>query len=377
MMTIPPLADPAPAAAPPPAPRARRATGQIMILYALMLPVLLGFVALGIDAAHLFAERRDFQGAGDLPTAGTAIAAARTNATANGFTHGAAATTVAVVTPYNGDNQRIEVTITRSTPTFFARLIGVPTVQIKARAVARSVVGTAYSIFAIRHACPSTETIDWSGSDVTVPGRVHSNSSFKMGGSNNRSTLASTYGCSRDISGSTNTFSGANPTSSSTQPQPITFTTADFPCTYTVPSGDIVSYNAVWQDAGKTRLRPGVYCYNGSLKLSDSNVIGNVTFVATGSSGMVELPGSNYTLTPFTKNVLAYAEGTSSPTLKLNGSGGSWTGYLYAANGQAEVSGSGNFSLAGSIVARTVKLNGSSWSITNMALANQRRRLVE
>ena len=41
---------------------ARREHGQVMVMFALMLPVLVGMMGLGIDAAKIFQARRDLQG---------------------------------------------------------------------------------------------------------------------------------------------------------------------------------------------------------------------------------------------------------------------------------------------------------------------------
>ena len=119
---------------------------------------------------------------------------------------------------------------------------------------------------------------------------------------------------------------------------------------------------------GSKRLNPGVYCATGSngiLKLSDSDIRGTVTFVAT---SQVEISGSNFTLTAYLNNVLTFSQGTSDVALKLSGSGGTWSGIHYAPNGTAELSGGSNLTVAGGIVAQRVKLNGSSMSINAAAL---------
>src|SRR5918999_2506919 len=155
---------------------ARRDSGQSLALFAVMLSALIAFMALGIDAANLFAQRRNAQsvadlaalsGARSLPSdAATARANALAIASANGYPSG-----VTVTTPYGGDNKRIEVSILRAVPTFFMPFLGVSTVDVGARAVAKaeSTTTAAHAIFAGRSTCPDSEsykTLDWSGSNI-------------------------------------------------------------------------------------------------------------------------------------------------------------------------------------------------------------------
>jgi hypothetical protein len=154
---------------------------------------------------------------------------------------------------------------------------------------------------------------------------------------------------------------------------PISYTAADFPCTYSRAGTFDLSDNGAWWVGGSKSskaLRPGVYCAtgaNGILKLSDSDITGNVTFVA---GYQVELSGSNFNLTAYRNSVLAFALGNFDNALKLNGSGGSWQGLLYAPNGWAELSGGSNLSISGGIVAERVKLSGSSMTINATGLTS-------
>lgn len=77
----------------------------------------------------------------------------------------------------------------------------------------------------------------------------------------------------------------------------------------------------------------------------------------------VEISGSKFRLTPYTDNFLFVSYGTMDVAMKVSGSDGSWSGYIYAPNGTAEISGSSNLAIKGGIVAKRVKLNGSSMSI--------------
>ncbi|HUE75340.1 MAG TPA: pilus assembly protein TadG-related protein [Chloroflexota bacterium] len=356
--------------------------GAFVVMFGLMLPVLVGMVGIGLDGAHLFAVKRQIQstadlsaldGARSLPNApATAITRALNVSSDNGFTHGVDQTVVDVVTPHESNTRQIEVTIRTTQPTWSLRILGIEENDVVARAVAyRLPVG--YAIFADYGNCADSDaykSIDWSGSSATVVGSVHSNSGILMGGSNNTigdGTGETTYACSATISGSGNVF---NPPRAQTGPEPIpyNFTNASFPCTYSANELDLNSDGDWWvSNSTKTELKPGVYCATGSdkaVKLSGSDVSGNVTFVAQGSNGLIDISGSNFNLTPFMHGVLAYTPSTQNPAIKMAGSGGTWSGIIFAPNGQVEISGSSNFSLDGQLIAKTVKLGGSGWSLT-------------
>jgi Putative Flp pilus-assembly TadE/G-like len=385
--------------------REPRGTGQILVMYALLLPVLLGMTALGIDVAHLYAERRAIQnaadlaalaGANDLPDAAdTAKTVALDYASRNGYTNGSGGISVVPVAPYGGDDSQIEVEITSPTPTFFAAVLGAffggddfGSVDISARAVAESNSGS-YAIFANRNGCsqspPSEEAIHWGGQGATVDGKVHSNDGIKVSGGDNTITEATTYrsGCDLHVSGSNNTF-GSGPTEVGKKKLPATFTKSDFACTWSRTGSFNLNDSGDWWvngDKNSNRLRSGVYCVtDGKLVISGSDTTsepGGVTFVAIGTSSEVSISGSNFDLKPHTKNVLIYSEGTGADSAKLSGSGGSWEGIIYTPNGQTDISGSSNFSLRGSIIADTVKLSGSNWGITRFDYRQGRPRLVE
>jgi hypothetical protein len=364
--------------------RDRRDRGQSLAFFAVALSLLMGFMALGLDAGNLFIQRRDAQsvadlaalaGARDLPGAPTS---AKTTALAIAAANGYPTSMVTATTPYGGDTRRIEVSIVRAVPTFFMPVLGVPSVDVGARAVAKaeSTSVAAHAIFAGRSNCGGIDpekTLDWSGSNIEVVGQVHSNEGTLVGGSNNSVTGSTTYVCTDKFKneGSGNTYTPAVQ-KVATQPLPVTYTTADFPCTYPTAgprSGTWdLSVNGEWWVGGNASLKllkPGVYCATGPggiIKLGYSGITGsNVTFVAT---EQVEISGSNFVLTPHTKGVLIYSQGTSDTAVKISASGGAWAGMIYAPRGTAEVSGSANMTLAGSIVADRVKLNGSNFTIT-------------
>ena len=240
-------------------------------------------------------------------------------------------------------------------------MFGFETVNVSARAVAKHESGIT-TIFAGKNTCGANneETIHWSGSDVDVVGDVHSNSGVKFNGSNNSVNDAVTYVCTSVVSGSGNSF-GSGLMAAGTRAWPITYTSADFPCTYgSLTSGgdfDLASDGSWWVGGTKSskQLKNGVYCAKGKLVLSDSDIEGTVTFVATTS---VQVSGSDFELKPYKNDVLLYSMGSGADAIKVSASGGNWEGMLYAPAGQVDFAGSSNMTLSGGIVAWTVKVSG-------------------
>ena len=109
-------------------PRGRTADrGQILVIFALGLVAMIGMVGLVLDGGSAYAQRRDEQGAADLASlaganafvvnydqpltrSASAIAAARTTASQNGYTHGTAGVVVNVaIDTSNGANVKVDI----------------------------------------------------------------------------------------------------------------------------------------------------------------------------------------------------------------------------------------------------------------------------
>ena len=114
--------------------------GQNLILFALALPVLLGMLALGLDGGYGYAQRQRMQTAADA----AALAGAR--ALALGMNYAQVQTTIQHYATNNGADtftwsilgfdQGIQVDTQTTWNTFFAGLLGIPTMTASASAVA-------------------------------------------------------------------------------------------------------------------------------------------------------------------------------------------------------------------------------------------------
>ena len=131
----------------------------MIVLFALMLPVLLGLAAMVVDLGNVFVERRSLQKAADAaalaasqdpahaPTLAPSYSAANGGPSAlqpcppSGEPLGDAGG--CYTSPYHGNPDKVEIVITESVPTLFAKIVGVSRFKIKVRAVALKNVRTA------------------------------------------------------------------------------------------------------------------------------------------------------------------------------------------------------------------------------------------
>ena len=354
--------------------------GQILILAALFLTALLGFAGLAIDGGMLYAERRQAQNAADhasqaatyiLAAGGTqtdAEMAALDYAAANGYDSADVEVNIPPLSgEFAGQDDHVEVIITKDPTTFFIHVL-TSAGDVSARGVATftASAGSTYALFANSANCGNADTLEMSGSVNVVNGQVHANANIKVSGSDNSFVGDVTRACNLTVSGSNNTFNPAPPAPVAQRQFPIHYDYSDFPCTMTFTSDtNLTSVSAAWVGGNPSsgQLVPGVYCSTAKLTLSGSDVTGNVTFAALGE---VNISGSNFNLTPYWNDVLLFTESSGPSALDVSGSGGFWTGMMLAEYGHTKIQGSGNLSISGSVMANTIYVSGSEFSLTSM-----------
>lgn len=126
----------------------REASGQILVVFALSLMVLISMTGLALDGGSTFSQRRDQQTAADLAAlAGAndylinhdsdlAIARAEAIATSNGFTTGGGTSVSVTVNTDNG--VAVAVAIGKPHQNSFLAIVGMPTWQVTTTATARA-----------------------------------------------------------------------------------------------------------------------------------------------------------------------------------------------------------------------------------------------
>ena len=196
----------------------RMTRGQILILFALGLPALLGVVGMAIDAGFYMARRQGMQAAADMaalngaycghnpasdPCAAAvgypgslndaAIGMALATAKANGFAHGVGGVTVAVckdvqcTPPLPADRIRVEVSLNHQT--FFLPVVGISSVALSAVAQGQFQLGStgSYALFAAANCTgvPPPYGLSVAANNQVVNGGVHSNGNIENIGNNN------------------------------------------------------------------------------------------------------------------------------------------------------------------------------------------------
>jgi Flp pilus assembly protein TadG len=254
------------------------ASGQILVLVALGIVVLMGFAALAIDVGQFWSVRRDIQTAADASAVAGAIAlrlggnasdAAKSASALNGFTDGSAGATVTVnnpptTGPYAGNSSYVEVVVKQPQPTFFMRVLGYSTVNVGARSVASSVNGSA-CLYALDPSSSGALTIGGSSSVTLDCGAmIDSNSSTALNSNGGATLTATNIGVNGGYSGSGFTptpITGIAPAS-----DPLSYLTAPTPgaCTYT-------NLHAGTGGKGTETYGPGTYC--GGIQVSGNNPI--------------------------------------------------------------------------------------------------------
>ncbi len=375
-----------------------------MVFVAGMLFVFIGVAALAVDLGLLQDERSDTQNAADLGALRAAWAACNGESDPAGA--GISAIAVNGYSAANGDTVTVTssgsewtATIDADIDSEFAGVFGVNTLGVQSQAVAECASGGGggdYAIFGGSEACQNT--VDWSGSTTEIYGNVHTNNDLKIGGSSNDVYGDGTYVDSIDPPNHDDKLIWHPDVDNPTQlagpiGYPVDYDIADY-----APGGAVASvaaglgqyYNAgnnkidmgwlddqgLWNDATDT-MADGIYYTTDDISLSASDINGTITLISDG--GEIDLSGSSHVLRPYDDTgLLAFTTYIKNPSkdkdhpsncnvpgIKLAGSTHDWEGIIYAPNAEVEMSGSSNTTLEGSIIANTVKLNGSSLSITS------------
>ena len=384
--------------------------GQVLVLTALALFVLLTVAGLGIDVGYLRYEKQQMQKAADaganagaaaLVYGGNYTAAARNDAAANGFTHGSNGITVTVNDPPQtpGDpfyNQTgyVEVIVAQPQPTFFMKVGGFNSVNVSARSVGSALGNASGCIYVLD---PSTlHSFDVEGT-ATINSAcgilVNSNdpAAFKKTGSGNITVSSGGFG----IVGGTNIAGSGTITPTPTTgiapfSDPLaglvapTYTTCNFSNTTIGSSGAHLSHGTycngikitgsgtVIFDAGTYVLLGGGLWITGTPTLTGTNV----TFYNTGNSTYTYKPvqvngsGSTVLSAPTTgplAGILFFQDRSiisccsSITDNSVNGSNGAvYTGALYFPSTPIIYTGSSSLSAYSIIVGWQVTMVGSS-----------------
>jgi len=352
-------------------------TGQSVIIIVLSMVVLCGFAALGIDIGVQATNQGQLQNAADaaalagareLPTASTAKSKAAQYAQTNGVDPG---NTVAT-TPYKGNANKIEVVCKETVQFSFARIFGLKSQEITARAVAEKTGLTGgpfgYALFS----GGTSDLLQLSSSSLYIGGSAHSNNSFMMNGSTQTVTgnteAVSTY----ESHGSKVTVGGVCQAASFS----ISGSNMNIPNRVATPAS-IITMPDFSAEAKAEAAKSGII-YTGDQTLSGTSinvdksvyVDGNLTVSGSNFNGQGILLAKNYI--QLNGSVIASSASSSvciysqTGMIQINGSNIEVDGILYAPNGMVQINGS-SITVKGRIIAKTVQLNGSDIKVISGA----------
>lgn len=390
----------------------RSEDGITMTIFALALVVLLGFVAVGVDASRIYDERRRAQNAADnaaiaasfASCGGASLAASQTagrnSANANGYNNNGTTNTVTITLAPGSvaTDHKFVATIDTTIGTTFGALLGLGTLSTETDATAQATgcggggaAATPAAVHAGGTSCPggSLRTVQWNGNTNIVNGQTISYGGVNISGGTNqfRATAPDPsilYAGSWTNSGTGNTFVPAR--QSTTVPSPATnglpagwrvadLTTAmwnayrdspDRRNTSTTTDKFIVNQNGIYYTD-----RPG-----GVTVEFHSSSVNSVTFVnRTGPIYIGEdLTSRTFTAYPTPTGgkpnaiMISGYDGGGQPcdqdAIRRSGQGGTWNGIIWAP--RALVNWSGNLNtMNGSVIAHAVHNRGGNQQVFN------------
>ncbi len=352
----------------------KKESGQSVILVALALVVLCGFAALGVDIGVQSTNQGQLQNAADaaalaaareLPSASTAQSTAAHYAETNGVDPGRTTTT----TPYKGNANRIEVVCKETVQFSFARIFGLKSTEITARAVAEKTGMTGgpfgYAIFS----GSKNSRLGLFQSDLTVKGNVHGNQEVMVNGSNLN------FNGNIEAVGQFSTSSGSITVTGTAQGSPA------YAWGGTSGIAKLLNAAASVVDIAPVDLAAGALAkaqangtyYNGSQTFGSSlnldkcvYVNGNVTLAGTTFSGVGMLVATgNITIASSSIEASSAASAciySTNGNIEISASNVRVDGVLYAPNGRIQIS-QANCVINGRVIGNEVQLNGSNTKV--------------
>lgn len=374
--------------------------GQAIILIALSIVGLLGLVALAVDGGNAYSERRRAQNAADTTVLDAALAKLRgQNLYTEGLARAAsnkyvdsdatAASTTSDVNveiynppisgPYSGNAEYIQTFITATIPTYFGRVVGIPTITNRVEAVARAkppIITPPFNGNAIVGLAPEEcKAVVYQGNAATTVtgGGIFVNSECPSAAFfNNASAAQLTAPCLQSVGGITYNpgainipsgciNSGVPPIQTPVYPNPTCSGPASKDSNVLSPGN--VAGN--FPPAGVTHLNPGVYCVGGNFRMNATEVLIG-TGVVIRVEGDVRINGGAHlelsapTSGPFTGLLLFLPEGNTNEVVINGDSSSTFSGSIMAPSSPISIEGTGALGLNGQVVGWTVNLSGTS-----------------
>jgi Flp pilus assembly protein TadG len=372
----------------------RRRRGTVGALVAILLPVMIGVTAVGLDGGILFVQRRQAQSIADAAALagayaiynGSSFSAAQSAAIAVAAQAGVTLTSSQITQPQTG---YVAVSIIISGPRFFSALWGTGDMSAAATATARA-SSRAYSKAAILVLDPSATAVTLSGTtSVTATNGniiVDSTSATSILSSGSPSITAPELDLTGNIA-----YSGSNPDKATatkygqtSTPDPLLSIPAPSSSAMTVQSGSGINlsgsatrtlspgvYDGGFTLSGSSSitLSPGIYYINGGgISLSGSSGIsGSGVFIYNTGGGPITLSGSGtIALSPMTsgayQGITIFQDRSSAVGATMSGGSNIQnSGTFYFPDAKLTLSGtSGVANVGAQIIAKDLTFSGTS-----------------
>ena len=392
--------------------------GNVLILAALSMTMLMSFMAFGIDVGYLYNTQRQLQTLADAAALAGALEASQcsaancsyvTNAattaiTENGqtstlFTQCAAASgtgilltvnngpcVLGVSDPNNGDKNYVEAVVTENVPTFFARIFGVNTVTISARAEAGK---------ASAGSSPCLNAIGTTGQNITLnsgasitdgPGSncgVNTNSSGTPAVMENSGVTVNvgSYTVHGGVTKNGGSYTPSPTLGSPVVPDPFASLTAPVvPAQSSSCCGPINGATTLqpgyypwglnFNGGGYTvNLAPGLYYFGSGINVGAVNLVGSGVTIYMASGQINMNSAAQMTLTAPTSalsncascaGMLIWQPASNTSQMNLDsGSNSGWGGAIYLPGAQLTLNGGSYVTSYGMVVAQSLMLNSA------------------
>jgi Putative Flp pilus-assembly TadE/G-like len=391
--------------------RLRDESGQALVIAALSMTCLLGFVALATDVGVMLREKRLAQIAADSAAIAGALeinfsgvsAAAQAAAAQNGFTSGANGATVTVngpsagpaLGPHAGNGSYVEVIVSQNQPTIFMWMFGRSAVTVNARAVATlgpsqnclytlGTTGTGISL-------SNNAKLNAPGCGIIVDSSSGTAISVVGGAKITAASVGAVGGTSTSNGGSISPPAVSNiaPTSdplSALQPPPYNpASCGNDPITHyvngssysvgpgspfsTTQNGNTVCYSSLTlgSNGDTVTLNPGIYVLTGPLIFASGTTPGGqgVTFYLTGNGSVSIGNNANLNFSAPTSGayngILFYQDRGNANTASIQGGASSTlSGILYFPDTALTIGNGTTSTISASVIAKSLTITGGS-----------------
>lgn len=326
--------------------------GTTIVVLALLMVFIMGFVALSIDIGLIVVEKQNLQNAIDA----TVIAAAqelpdtlKATEVANQYIQLNGYTPDNIVITFEDSDTTIHIDSIKNIEYTFAKFLGFTSKNINSKSGATT-QNTLPQVFDYAlFSGSSSDRLSLNGSNYYIDGNTHTNKDFRMNGSNQTIT-----GNCEAVSGISINGSNINIPNKISNASHVDM--PDFSEKFILKAqenGEIYLGNKSY-NSSNINIENNIYI-DGNVSINGSNFTGTGGIIA---SGDITFNGSNLTNT--TNDAVCFY--SINGDININGSNANLDGILYAPNGKITLNGS-NQTINGRVIGNQVRFNGSNSSI--------------